>query len=144
MYRRSSLRSSLNTGYITGVDMCKVCTEAVHSVALWTRLTPTQRCGRVYRWVPKSMLCAQMIEICVRRWGAWHVSTHESILCAQMRPLPATPFPGRAFSLDPFCVCIEVAWRKLCDQWQNGGFGFRRRRYRIVGPTVPWCHFDAW
>ena len=27
-------RSTLNTGYITGLDMCKVCTEAVHSVAL--------------------------------------------------------------------------------------------------------------
>ena len=26
--------STLNTGYITGLAMCKVCTEAVHSVAL--------------------------------------------------------------------------------------------------------------
>ena len=24
---------------ITGLGMCKVCTEAVHSVALWTRVT---------------------------------------------------------------------------------------------------------
>ena len=29
-----TLRSTLNTGYMTGLDMCKVCTEAVHSVAL--------------------------------------------------------------------------------------------------------------
>ena len=28
----------LNTGYTTGLDMCKVCTAAVHSVALWTRV----------------------------------------------------------------------------------------------------------
>ena len=35
MYRSSPFRSTLNTGYITGLDMCKVCTEAVHSVALW-------------------------------------------------------------------------------------------------------------
>ena len=28
------LRSTLNTSYITGLDMCKVCTEAVHSIAL--------------------------------------------------------------------------------------------------------------
>ena len=35
----SPLRSTLNTGYITGLGMCKVCTEAVHSVALWTRVT---------------------------------------------------------------------------------------------------------
>ena len=31
--RSSPLRSTLNTGYITGLDMCKVCTEAVHCVA---------------------------------------------------------------------------------------------------------------
>ena len=39
MYRSSPFRSTLNMGYITGLDMCKVCTEAVHSVALWTRVT---------------------------------------------------------------------------------------------------------
>ena len=38
MYRSSPVRS-LNTGYITALDMCEVCTEAVHSVALWTRVT---------------------------------------------------------------------------------------------------------
>ena len=39
MYRSSPFRSTLNTGYITCLGMCKVCTEAVHSVALWTRVT---------------------------------------------------------------------------------------------------------
>ena len=39
LHRRSPLRSTLNTGYITTLDMCEVCTEAVHSVALWTRVT---------------------------------------------------------------------------------------------------------
>ena len=34
VYRSSQLRSTLNTGYITALDMCEVCTEAVHSVAL--------------------------------------------------------------------------------------------------------------
>ena len=34
MYRSSPFRSTLNTGYITGLDMCKVCIEAGHSVAL--------------------------------------------------------------------------------------------------------------
>ena len=37
MHRSSPLCSTLNTGYITSLDMCEVCTEAVHSVALWTR-----------------------------------------------------------------------------------------------------------
>ena len=32
-------RSTLHTGYITYLGMCKVCTEAVHSVALYTRVT---------------------------------------------------------------------------------------------------------
>ena len=39
MYRSSPLRSTWNTGYITGLDMGKVCTEAVHCVALGTRVT---------------------------------------------------------------------------------------------------------
>ena len=34
MYRSSPFRSTLNTGYITCLGMCKVCTKAVHSVAL--------------------------------------------------------------------------------------------------------------
>ena len=32
MYRSSPLRSTLNTNVITGLDMCKVCTEAVDAV----------------------------------------------------------------------------------------------------------------
>ena len=39
MYRSSPFRSTLNTGYITALDMCEVCTEAVHSIAPWTRVT---------------------------------------------------------------------------------------------------------
>ena len=39
MYRSSPFRSTWNTGYITGLDMCPVYTEAVHSVALGTRVT---------------------------------------------------------------------------------------------------------
>ena len=39
MYGSSPFRSTLNTGCITAWNMCEVCTEAVHSVALWTRVT---------------------------------------------------------------------------------------------------------
>ena len=39
MFRSSPFRSTLNTGYITALDMCEVCNEAVHSVAPWTRVT---------------------------------------------------------------------------------------------------------
>ena len=34
MYRSSPFPSTLNRGYITCLGMCKICTEAVHSVAL--------------------------------------------------------------------------------------------------------------
>ena len=34
MNRSSPLRTTLNTNVITGLDMCEVCTEAVHCVAL--------------------------------------------------------------------------------------------------------------
>ena len=36
--RSSPFRSIWNTTYITGLDMCEVCTEAVHSVASGTRV----------------------------------------------------------------------------------------------------------
>ena len=43
MYRGSPFRSTLNTSYITGLDMCKVCTEAVRSVALSKRTSAKKR-----------------------------------------------------------------------------------------------------
>ena len=43
MYRGSRLRSTLNTSYITGLDMCQVCTEAVDCVALHIDQEKTQK-----------------------------------------------------------------------------------------------------
>ena len=58
MYRSSPFRSTLNTNVITGLDMCQVCTEAVHSVAshmcastrnvIIPKLTTPQRKKTVY------------------------------------------------------------------------------------------------
>ena len=61
MYRSSPFRSTLNMGYITALDMCEVCTEAVYSVAVgaWSRkLAKTRNTERererqlttVYNW----------------------------------------------------------------------------------------------
>ena len=47
----NTFRSTLNTGYITGLGMCEVCTEAVHSVALWTRVT--SQVWACVKYVPK-------------------------------------------------------------------------------------------
>ena len=46
--------STLNTGYITALDMYEVCTEAVHSVALWIRVTlQLETC---VKYVPKQSI----------------------------------------------------------------------------------------
>ena len=51
VYRSSQLRSTLNMGYITALDRCEVCTEAVHSVALRTRVT--SQLWTCVKYVPK-------------------------------------------------------------------------------------------
>ena len=50
MYRSSPLRSTLNTDVITGLGMCKICTEAVHCVAVLTRkLSQVWECVKYVR-----------------------------------------------------------------------------------------------
>ena len=56
MYPFGHLTLPLNTGYITGLDMCKVCTEAVHSVALWTRVSTCFR----FKYVQKQAMRSKM------------------------------------------------------------------------------------
>ena len=46
--------NAANAGYITGLDMCKVCTEAVHSVALGTRVT--LQVWTCVKYVPKQSI----------------------------------------------------------------------------------------
>ena len=53
LYRSSPFRI-WNTSYITGLDMCKVCTEAVLSVALWTRVT--LQVWTCVKYVPKQSI----------------------------------------------------------------------------------------
>ena len=54
MHRSSPIRSTLNTSYIRGLGMCKVCTETVHSVALWTRVT--SEVWACVKYVPKQFI----------------------------------------------------------------------------------------
>ena len=49
--KRCRISAGLFPRYITGLDMCKVCTEAVHCVALWTRVT--SQVWTCVRHVPK-------------------------------------------------------------------------------------------
>ena len=52
--RSSPFRSTLNMCYITALGMCEVCTEAVHSVALWTRVT--SQLWTYVKYVPKQSI----------------------------------------------------------------------------------------
>ena len=54
VYGSSPFRSTLNTSYITGLDMCEVCTEAVDSVSLWTRVT--SQLWTCVKYVPKQSI----------------------------------------------------------------------------------------
>ena len=66
MYRSSPFRSTLNTGYITALDMCEVCTEAVHSVALSTGyITALDMCEVCTEAVHSVALWTDMCEVYV-------------------------------------------------------------------------------
>ena len=52
----SPLRSILNTNVITCLDMRKVCTEAVHCVALWTRMLSQILDMCTVQYVPKQSI----------------------------------------------------------------------------------------
>ena len=101
MYRSSPFRSTLNTGYITGLDMCKVCTEAVHSVALWTRVT--LQVWTCVKYIPKQSIAQRFEHLCK---------------CKRMSsspPHPTPPYPmwcvrgwlwvGKWCKIVPVCTC---------------------------------------
>ena len=110
MYGSSPLRSTLNTGYITGLDMCKVCTEAVHSAALWT-------CVQVQKNViiptpphptpPHPIPC----DVCAgdSGWKKWckivPVCTCDSSLCARVTPWP-------------FATCKKLKVSQRCPNFE--------------------------
>ena len=75
MYRSSPFRSTLNTSYITGLDMCKVCTEAVHSVALWTRVTSLV--WTCVKYVPKQSIPWHFENVPFYTYGFQSVSTNK-------------------------------------------------------------------
>ena len=73
MYRSSPFRSTMNTNVITALRMRKVCTEAVHSVALWTR-TLSQLWACV-RYVPKQSIRSTMNTNVITALGMCKVCT---------------------------------------------------------------------
>ena len=67
MYRSSPFRSSLNTSYITSLDMCEVCTEAVKSKAPWTRVT--SQVWTCVKYVPKQSILKHLEHELHHRFG---------------------------------------------------------------------------
>ena len=96
MYRSSPFRSTLNTSYITGLDMCKVCTEAVHSVALWTRVTSLV--WTCVKYVPKQSIPWHFENVPFYTYGFQSVSIkslcHMSIFFSTYNSLNMTLFPN--------------------------------------------------
>ena len=117
MYRSSPLRSTLSTGYITGLDMCKVCAEAVHCAALWTCVqvqknviipTPPHptlshvMCARVTlggKKDAKLCLCVLVTPVCVRGW-LWKMA-----VCARDSSLCADSGWKKWCKIVPVCTC---------------------------------------
>ena len=146
MYRSGPFRSTLNTGYITGLDMCKVCTEAVHSVALWTRVTlqvwtcvkyvPKQsiaqrfehvcKCKRMSSWLwvekndAKLCLCVLVTPVCVRGW-LWKMAVcgRDSSLCARVT------LRGKKWcKIVPVCTCDSRVCARVTPWPHKGVFFF--------------------
>ena len=106
MYRSSPFRHSLNTGYITGFDMCRVCTEAVHSVTLWTRVT--SQVWTCVEYVPKQSI-------------PWHFEhgLHHSMY--RSSPFRHTLNTGYITGFDMCRVCTEAVhsvtlWTRVTSQ----------------------------
>ena len=99
MYLSSPLRSTLNTGYITTLDMCEVCTEAVHSVPLWTRVT-SQLFGHAWSMYGRSPLRSTLNRGCITA----------SDMCEVYRgsPFRSTLNTSYITALDMCEVCTEA------------------------------------
>ena len=63
MYRSSPFPSTLNTNVITALGMCEICTEAIHSVALWT---PTL--SQLWRWACE--VCTEALHSVALNWNS--------------------------------------------------------------------------
>ena len=128
MYRSSLLRSTLNTGYITGLDMCKVCTEAVHSVALWTRVT--LQFWTCVKYVPKqSTPWTLWTRVTLQVWTCVKYVPKQSIAqrfehvckCKKMSSSPPHPIPCDVCAGDlggKMCTCDSSLCARVTRKWR--------------------------
>ena len=105
MYGSSPLRSALNTGYITGLDMCKVCTEAVHSIALWTRVT--LQVWTCVKYVRKQSIAQRFEHVCKckRMSSSPPHPTLSHVMCARVS------LGGKMMQN---CACVHLWLQSVC------------------------------
>ena len=96
MCRSSPFRSNLNTSYITGLDMCEVCTETVHSVALWTRVTLQLWTCVKYRSSPLWTWVTSQVWTCVKFVHVWSMYRDSPFRSTLNTSLTRTRTPTRA------------------------------------------------
>ena len=113
MYRSSPFRSTLNTGYITGLGMCKVCTEAVHCVAFSTRTSVKNAKTLPRFWARWQKLDSnfgapqfhQMLYMCLNLIQlSYHTnSKHENLSVTTQHP----SLPLVQSQLQSVCICLN-------------------------------------
>ena len=125
MYRSSPFRSTFSTGYITALDMCEVCTAAVHSVALSARVT--SQLWTCVKYVPKQSILWHFERGLHHRfghvWGMYRSS-----------PFRSTFNTGYITALDMSCVkyALQQSNPKHFKHGLHHSFGHVWSMYRTV------------
>ena len=152
MYRSSPFRSTLNTSYITCLDMCKVCTEAVHSVALWTRVTSLV--WICVKYVPKQSIPWHFENVPFYTYGFQSVSINLSYFPQKLHissknagfPVKRVPFSGDiryTYTFAPGHMAIEASLLHFCLKGKTGWvmvlYTRKERNFPIKGweETIP-------
>ena len=142
MYRSSPFRSNLNTGYITTLDMCEVCTQAVHPVAMWTRVTV--QLWTCVKYVPKQSIPWQferrlhytaldMCEVCtqaVHPVAMWTRVTVQLWTCVKYVPKQSIPWQfERRLHYTALDMCENLRNLGHATLWTRKRFDFRQSSY---------------
>ena len=129
MYRSSPFRSTLNTKVITALGMCKVCTEAVHSVALWTgtfRSSPFRS-----TWNTKAITALGMCKVCTEAVHSVALGTRTlSQLWACVKYVPKQSIPYSILKSAKMRKHANAKARKLENEWSTKTQKARKRRKR--------------
>ena len=112
MYRSSPFRSTLNTNVFTGLDMCEVCTEAVHSSTTLTRFCGTTE---IFRLHFRGALFADSTTL--PRFCVWHP--------ADSTTLTRVPYQPGVKNNIWRCISYQQWWFSIAMLVLRGGIAWR-------------------